>query len=264
MKLSLETTLGIAESINSYLIRAIQIGRSSATVQGFLASVDAEDPNPYRNYAVPFAGTHPSSHDVSALVQWFYDRCRKPRLEYMVEAAPAVEAALIAAGFSVEGRLPLLTVQKTHLHSTAVIGIDIQAATTETELREAAIAQNAAYGGSETTQVDVDRLMSTVARGGAVVVAREAHDGRVVGAGLYPPPVGGLTEIAAVGVLEEFRRRGIASALSAALASSAFDQGIATPFLMAASPAEQLVYERAGFVKAGHIIHVSLCTSPEG
>ena len=64
MNLSLETTLGIAESINSYLIQAIQIGRSSATVQGFLASVDAEDPNPYRNYAVPFAGTHPSSHDV--------------------------------------------------------------------------------------------------------------------------------------------------------------------------------------------------------
>ena len=57
MKLSLETTLGIAESINSYLIRAIQIGRSSSYCAGFsLASVDAEDPNPYRNYAVPVCG----------------------------------------------------------------------------------------------------------------------------------------------------------------------------------------------------------------
>lgn len=54
-------------------------------------------------------------------------------------------------------------------------------------------------------------------------------------------------ELAGVGVLTTFRRRGIASALSAYLARTAHPQGISLVFLEA-EPAEEQIYRRTGFV----------------
>src|SRR5271167_3862962 len=72
----------------------------------FLIGFDAGDPNPFRNYAVPDDGAAPSAADIEALVVSFTRRNRKPRLEYIAAAAPAVEPTLIARGFAVEKRFP--------------------------------------------------------------------------------------------------------------------------------------------------------------
>jgi hypothetical protein len=68
----------------------------------FLSAFDEVSDNPYRNYAVPDDDARASADDIAALEAAFIRRRRKPRLEYIAAAAPAVEAALSARGFAVE------------------------------------------------------------------------------------------------------------------------------------------------------------------
>jgi GNAT superfamily N-acetyltransferase len=95
---------------------------------------------------------------------------------------------------------------------------------------------------------DIARLTSLTRRGGLVAIAVDDSSGTVTGTGLVDvagdcPAVG---ELAAVGVLTAFRRRGIASALSAHLARTAHSGGISLVFLEA-EPEEEQIYRRTGF-----------------
>ena len=89
--------------------------------------------------------------------------------------------------------------------------------------------------------VAVDEASGTVARTGLVDVADDA------------PAVG---ELAAVGVLTAFRRRGIASAVSAHPARTVHAQGISLVFLEA-EPEEEQIYRRTGFTGATTKIRAS-------
>src|SRR5919198_4606718 len=96
------------QRIQAYLRVAAPRGRDSERIGPFLATFNRDSDNPYLNYAIPDDGATPSADDVAALVNAYRARARKPRLEYVSSLAPAVEPALLAAGFEVEGRLPLM------------------------------------------------------------------------------------------------------------------------------------------------------------
>lgn len=134
--------------------------------------------------------------------------------------------------------------------------MEVRQASTDDDLRDAAWVQNVAYtGDAEVTEADVDRLRGTRGAGGAVVLARCA--GKPAGAGLYTPPRDGLAEIAAVGVLPEYRRRGIASAIGADLSRRVLDAG-ATPYLQTETRNEQRLYGRLGYATVGELVAISL------
>src|SRR3954451_10826370 len=97
----------------SLLQGALRAGiASDATRVGpFLVVVDADSTNPFRNFAVPDDDAAPTPEDVAALVQWFADHDRLPRLE-CVRPAPAIEAALAAGGFTVAKSFPLLVLDE--------------------------------------------------------------------------------------------------------------------------------------------------------
>jgi predicted GNAT family acetyltransferase len=61
-------------------------------------------------------------------------------------------------------------------------------------------------------------------------------------------PLDWLTEIAGIGSLPEYRRRGLASALTARAAEDACAGGVEMAFLTAADACAGRVYERVGFV----------------
>lgn len=82
-------------------------------------------------------------------------------------------------------------------------------------------------------------------------------DGAPAGAGLFTPPHEGLAEIAAVGVIPEYRRRGIASAVGAALTRAVFAAG-AMPYLQTETKNEQRLYGRLGYRAIGELIATSL------
>src|SRR5262245_28176907 len=96
------------QRIQAYLRVAAPRGREQKRIGPFLATFTADTDNPYLNYAIPDDGATPVQSDVAALVDAYGRRKRKPRLEYIASLAPAVEPVLRAAGFEVEGRLPLM------------------------------------------------------------------------------------------------------------------------------------------------------------
>lgn len=147
--------------VHAYL-RAL-IGARAHRVGPFLASIDDHDAGPFRNYAVPDDGADPTPDQIEHLATVFTDRRRTPRLEYLPGLCPRVEPALLAAGFTQERRLPVMTCRPADAVTRPVNGeIELILATSEEQLRQVAEAPNDAYGQPETTEHDVARLRGTV------------------------------------------------------------------------------------------------------
>jgi GNAT superfamily N-acetyltransferase len=244
--------------IQAYL-RVLAGRRREVTQAGpFLTAFDGHSDSLYRNYAIPDEGARPTPEEVRALIAAFTDRERTPRLEYLPTVAPAVEGALLIEGFTVEERLPVMTIAEDgprELPQPA--GIVFGPPDSPAELLATATAQNIAYGGEAATEHDTARLRATIEAGGLVIRALDRAIGAVVGAGLYTAPIAGVTEIAAIGVLPAHRRRGIGGMLCVHLAREALVAGIALPFLMAAGEAEERMYARAGFATISRVLFIS-------
>jgi ribosomal protein S18 acetylase RimI-like enzyme len=191
-------------------------------------------------------------------VRAFHDRRRTPRLEYLPALAPAVEPALLAAGFTVESRLPLMVARG--VRDLEVDGIELVEAATDDHYRAVAAVQWEAYEeAGEAPQRVAEGLRRSAAAGGIVVLARDSRTGEPAGAGQCTPPHDGLTELTSVGVRSTFRRRGIAQALTGRLARLALARTATGVFLMAHSEREARIYERAGFEP---LSEVSLLSRP--
>jgi ribosomal protein S18 acetylase RimI-like enzyme len=236
--------------------------RESLRIGPFTATFDRDEDNRYLNYAVPDAGARPMPEEVDELVAAYRARARVPRLEYIPQLAPEVEPVLLAAGFEVEGRLPLMTCAgPDDVRRLDVEDIDLVAPESDNDFRGAAAVQAEAYGGEVSpSQHAVDSLRRATAAGGVVVLARDAATGEPAGAGTCTAPEDGLTELTSVAVRSSFRRRGIAEALTGWLAERAFAAGMEDVFLMAAGDAEARIYARAGFTRSGEVLHISLAS----
>ncbi len=238
---------------------ALRGRRDVESIGPFLAAFDADDDSPFRNYAIPDEGARPTPEEVEDLRRAFTRRNRLPRLEFLPAAAPAAEAALLQAGFVTEDRLPIMTCAPTQLRELSPPpGIRLVVAVRSDALRQAAAIQNTAYGAPEPTAADVARLQHTIDAGGVVALAQDVTGGGVA-SGLVAAPSHGFAELAAVGVLPAWRRRGIAAALTGTLGRAAFDRGVPVLMLMA-HQREQAVYARAGFTVASEIIFISTPT----
>ena len=184
-------------------------------------------------------------------------RERTPRLEYIPSVAPAIEPVLLAAGFEIEGRLPLMICETPVFASPS--GIELVAPSTEGEFRGVAEVQWEAYEERDPLRDSVVAgLRRTADAGGVVVLARDAETGEPAGGGLCVAPYDGVTELAAIGVREKFRRRGIAAAMAGWLTDAALAKGMTLVFLMAHGADEARIYARAGFVEHGEVLHISL------
>lgn len=227
----------------------------------FCIGFDPDSNDPFRNYAVPADGARPTPDDVRALMSSFRQHERIPRLEYVEASAPGVEAALIAAGFTVELRTPVMVSGPgIVLTPREPPGITVRAAAGDADLHAAAAVQHEAYEVPDPPGPrDVERLARMVQRGGVVSVAVDDASGQIAGTGLVDVtgPGASTGELAAVAVRCAFRRRGIASALSAHLARTAHSQAISLVFLEA-EPAEERIYRRTGFVDVTTKIWMSL------
>jgi GNAT superfamily N-acetyltransferase len=164
---------------------------------------------------------------------------------------------LLAAGFAIEGRLPLMTCETPVFEVPP--GIELVAASTDGEFRGVAEVQWEAYEERDPMPDSaVEGLRRTADTGGIVVLARDAETGEAAGAGLCVAPYNGVTELAAIGVRERFRRRGIAAAMAGWLTAAALAKGMTLVFLMAHGLDEARIYARAGFVERGEVLHISL------
>ena len=155
-------------------------GRETERIGPFLATFTLDTSNPFLNYAIPVDAAIAAPADVESLVAAYEARERKPRLEYIPSVAPAVEAVLLAAGFEVEGRLPLMTCETPVFASPP--GIELVAPSTKEEFRGVAEVQWEAYEERDPiTDSAVEGLRRTADTGGVVVLARDAETGQPAG-----------------------------------------------------------------------------------
>lgn len=253
--------LSDAPSLIAAHMRAATARKPGGKAGPFTIGLDGHSGHPMRNFAVPDDGAAPSAADISALVAFFRGHDRIPRLEFIEASAPAVTPALLAAGFTVEARTPVMAcVPGMTLTPRDPAGVTVREAAGDADLAAALGVQHHAYAEpSPPGPPDIARIRAMTARGGVVTVAVDDESGSVAGTGLVdvPAPGSGTGELAAVGVLTEFRRRGIASAVSAHLARTAHARGIKVVFLEAL-PDEEEIYRRAGFADVSAKVWLSL------
>jgi ribosomal protein S18 acetylase RimI-like enzyme len=237
----------------------------------FVAGFDPSSTSRFINYATPLPGAEPTDQDVAALIATFRERDLVPRLEFAPQAAPAVEPALCRAGFTTEAVHDYLVCTPGSLtRSVPPVGSDsgpagasAAATTVEAPVDDADFAavdatlSEAFEGPFASSPEGVERLRRTVAAGGAVRLTRAA-DGTCAAAACCSAPAVGTAELWGVGTRPAYRGRGIAGALTAALAEAMFETGAESVWLEASADGSRLVYERVGFAAEGIRLYLAL------
>ncbi|MFD8057997.1 GNAT family N-acetyltransferase [Streptomyces cyaneofuscatus] len=212
----------------------------------------------YANYAIPDRDAEPTAEDVAALVDAFRERGRLPRLEFLPAWAPAVEPALLAAGFTVENRAPLLVCAREGLRAPKPVdGLRIAVPATDTEFIDAARVQHHGFGGAGEPEPGTTTWLRSAAAGDGVA-ALAILDSAPAGAGGCSVPVDGLSELVGLAVAAPFRRRGIGAALSAWLTEQALDQGCRAVWLEPGDADVERIYAGIGYRRIGEKVNISL------
>jgi predicted GNAT family acetyltransferase len=135
-------------------------------------------------------------------------------------------------------------------------GFELLAPSTDVELLSVRTVQHEAYGELETPGAsEVQSLRRALQAGGGAVLAQTGIGAVAAGAGEYSPPFAGVTEITSVGVRPEYRRRGLAAAMTDWLIRNTVEHDIPNAFLMA-NATGQGIYASVGFAMRGQILHI--------
>jgi ribosomal protein S18 acetylase RimI-like enzyme len=243
--------------IAAYLRAVAADDRQALSAGAFDVFLDRDSDHPYRNYAIPRDGAKPSQDDVAEIVLLMQRAGRLPRAELLTNAAPAAESALREYGFEEERRTALMTrdadaegpVELAKGVDLAQLGPDAERDQVEGLMRALALAF-----GERFDPATVDSAASRLTRRIAVLAYA---DEEIAGGGLCLEPVDGVIELVGIGVREEFRKRGIGTAVTAELARLAFENGAELAFLLPGSDDSSRIYERAGFERTDELVHMA-------
>ena len=214
--------------------------------------------SPFANYAIPDDHAEPTQDDIKALIAAFRQQDRKPRLEYLPACAPAVEKALLTAGFKVEDRPPVMACQPQNLAvPDPVPGLEFREPRGDDDLDDLAFIQHRAFGEPGIPEPGVGAAARrTYENGGIVVLA--TFRGEPAAGGSCSAPVDGMTELGGIAVDDRFRRRGIGAALSAHLTALAHARGYRLVWLEPANDAVARIYAGIGYRPVGEKLNISL------
>jgi ribosomal protein S18 acetylase RimI-like enzyme len=267
--------------INVQNFAVANLRRRPAVVEigGFVAGLDPETASPYINYATPLPGAEPTGRDVAALIAAFRERGLKPRLEFAPDAAPAVEPALRAAGFTTEETHEYLVCTPDTLRvnnanpgrsDTAPDGSPqsddapryiaqiVETPATDEDYASLDAALSEAFGGQFAPSAHgAARLRRVQENRGAVRFVR-APDGGCAGGASCSPPAVGTCELSGVGTRPLLRGRGIAAAVTAALTEAMFAQGAGSVWLEYSGEGSRRVYQHVGYQPQGTRLYMSL------
>ncbi len=238
-------------AFQAYLRRSVAPLREVIEIAPFTLFFSRNSTEAYYNYAVP---NQPLGGDLAAplaaLRHVFAAHACQPRFEFIAEYAPDLPAALEAHGFAEESRLQLLVCTPATLAPPAVRP-DLRVVTLDQHAPAEALREN-----MNVNELGFDPNAAPVGLAEADDFRYRLGNGRMftaylggqaAGAGMYTAPLDGLTELVGIATLPEFRRRGVAAALTAHAAQEAFAHGAAAVFLSAADAQAGRVYERVGF-----------------
>jgi len=211
-------------------------------------------PVKYFDYAIPDVPT--SVEDERVLVELrrlFHQRERTARFEFFEAFAPALPETLLRHGFVEEARQWSMICPRDALRPAPdIAGLDIVTLSTESpadDVHDYLLAQRQGFNPvdtSEPTHSDlVQARLDFLVSGWQAFLAR--FNGQPAAAATFSRPIERITEIAGIATREPFRRMGIASRITHFATCAAFEQGVETAVLTAASEAAGRVYGRLGY-----------------
>jgi ribosomal protein S18 acetylase RimI-like enzyme len=242
-----------------------QAGRTRLLVEAgrFIAVIDRRTDVFWASFAVPDPGQWKAGPlDVHAflpaLCEIFSHNGRQLRFEFFEDLWPGLAEDLERAGFARTGRQPVLTCAPRQLAVPATPGITVRrlsASDSDGDLmmflriQAAASAGGAGEEGPTPGHAEIGRLREELLAGAQrCSIGYLDQDAAGAGSALA---AGDICEIAGVGTLPERRRRGVATAVSAALARDHFQRGGTLAWLSAGHDAAEAVYRRIGFLRTG-------------
>ena len=205
--------------------------------------------------------------DLARLIAAFEARERLPRFEFMEEYAPGLPAILRRAGFAEEARQTFMVCEATNFRAVrAAAGIDDPY--TDFGFAGRRIAARSSPRSARASARTTRRRQTRRRRNGSVrdwtsgVASAWLRwlDGEPVGAAGCTAILDGLSELVGVATPPRYRRRGIATALSAAAVGAQFAAGAEAVILTAQDAAAGRIYERVGFRPFGVSLAYSLAS----
>ena len=241
------------DNLQAYLRKAAALTHDVVEAPPFMLLFTPTDDLRFYNYGIPVEPVSYLADGTLASVRaMFAVRNRLLRFEFIQEAAPDLSSAFVAAGLVEEGRNPLLVCTPDILRPVAEVpGLTIRRLTPESPRADLAAfirVQGWSFGEEdrvEPTDAKVDDVRRRSGQGSHYFLG--LLEGEPVAAGAHTAPLDGFTELVGIATLAEYRRRGVAGALTAAMAQAAFRVGVRVAFLSAADVLAGRVYERVGF-----------------
>lgn len=240
--------------LQAYFRRSAQQQYDTVSVPDFALFFHPTDTLTYFNYAIP---DEPRLSCLEASLSMMRDefaaRGRYPRIEFILEFAPQLAAALRAAGLAEEARQQLMVcTAQTHRPAPEVRGLaiaELTHASTVGTVQEYLTTQHRGFNPGSTgsaSESDAQQLLRMMGEGRAYLAKLEGHP---VGVGMYTTPFDGLSEIVGLATLEPYRRRGIATKVTARAVERVLGQGVEEVALVAADERAGRVYQRVGFAR---------------
>jgi hypothetical protein len=229
------------------------IGVPPFTLYLHLSSSALED-----NVALPNPSpTEDVNPALERLTLFFENRNRIARIQFLDQQTPELAAYLIAAGYTMDEKLPVLYCVPGQLRQPDSVP-SLQISVLDDRAPDHLLAEGWTLnalgfdaGAKAATPEDVDAFRPMLVRGRAF----SAHLASVgVGAGMFNEPLEGVAELVGITTLHPFRRKGIATTLTASMTAVAFETGATLAFLVAVSPEASRVYMRIGYQFCGHLV----------
>jgi len=258
--------LSLLRTIEANTVRACADGgrRVCETIGPFFATAHATNDMVWLSYAVPLSG-HRGRADVAAAVprlrEFFKRHDRRLRFEILEPLWPELADQLLGCGLRLQGRMPLMLCAPADLRPPAPPAVpdgltieDLDASTPDPVLAEALAVARRAFGEDRpepTPRELAEHRDALAADRRRTAVARV--DGTIAGVGTISV---GNDELVGVGTAPEFRRRGIAAAVSHHLIARHFRLGHPLAWLSAGDDPARRVYVRIGFRLVGDQINL--------
>jgi hypothetical protein len=224
----------------------------------FTATFSRHSDNPFLNYAIPDEAAEPTADEAAALIEAYERHGLAPRLEFLPGLAPAVEPALLAAGFTVEDRLPLMECPPgSAIEQPVPAGFALGAPETDDDFRDLLTSQHEAFGEGPPTADDIASSRRLVDAGGIACLARDTASGDPAGGGVCTALRDGMSEVAGIGVREKYRRLGLAGVITLHLTRAAHQAGADTVFLTPGGDPQERVYARVGYRRIDSVLFLS-------
>lgn len=240
--------------IQSYLREAARGQYQTVSLPPFTLFFHPTDSLRYFNYAIPDRPCGDNlAHPLQELCQEFYRRGRTPRFEFFEAFAPELPAALRVHGFVEEARQWSMICTPQTLRPISDLR-DIQVITlgedsSEADVRDYLLAQRQGFDPENTAVPGEDEIREALRgiRAGTSHAFLARADGEPASAAVFGRPIDGVSEVAGIATRVPYRRRGIATLLTACATRAAFASGAQTVCLTAADENAGHVYEKVGF-----------------